>query len=51
MGKLAIIGILVVLSFFINLLYYVTWIMMDHWLVAEEKPGSKPEGLMSKILG
>lgn len=36
MRKLAIITVIVVLSFFINLLYYVAWMLMDQWLVEPE---------------
>lgn len=32
MDKLLVVVVLVVLSFFINLLYYVCWVLMDHWL-------------------
>jgi hypothetical protein len=34
MQKVALVGVLIVLSFFINLLYYVSWMLMDHWLEA-----------------
>lgn len=36
MRKLAIITVIVVLSFFINLLYYVAWMLMDQWLIEPE---------------
>lgn len=40
MNKLGVIAILVVLSFFINILYYVAWMLMDHWLIAPETPAT-----------
>ena len=36
MNKLALITVLVILSFFINMLYYVSWMLMDHWLEAPQ---------------
>ena len=36
MSKLAVIIVLVILSFFINLLYYTCWMLTDTWLLARD---------------
>ena len=33
--KLAVILIIIILSFFINLLYYTCWMLTDHWLMSD----------------
>lgn len=35
MAKVGIILVLVILSFFINLLYYTCWMLTDAWLIAD----------------
>lgn len=34
--KIAVILVIVILSFFINLLYYTCWMLTDHWLLSDE---------------
>lgn len=41
MNKLAVVTVIVVLSFFINLLYYVAWMLMDQWLLTSDEPVEK----------
>lgn len=52
MNKLAIVTIIIILSFFINVLYYVAWMLMDHWLVIPENPteGVKNRDLISQLV-
>lgn len=38
MAKFAVITVIVILSFFINLLYYTCWMLTDHWLLEQDKP-------------
>ena len=37
MAKFCVVIVLVILSFFINLLYYVCWMLTDTWLLSKEK--------------
>lgn len=46
MDKIAVIVVIIILSFFINLLYYTCWMLTDAWLLSEipvEKSAEKPE--------
>lgn len=36
MAKVGVVIILVILSFFINLLYYTCWMLTDAWLLSDE---------------
>ena len=40
MQKLAVIIVIIILSFFINLLYYTCWSLMDTWLISSENNGN-----------
>ena len=41
MSKFGVIVVLVILSFFINLLYYTCWMLTDSWLLSD--PDKKAE--------
>lgn len=36
MKKFAVITVIIILSFFINLLYYTCWMLTDHWLLESD---------------
>lgn len=40
--KLAVIIIIIILSFFINLLYYTCWMLTDHWLMSDVTENTTP---------
>lgn len=40
MSKIGVIVVLVILSFFINLLYYTCWMLTDAWLLSSPEDSS-----------
>ena len=40
--KIAVILVIVILSFFINLLYYTCWMLTDHWLLSDAASNTSP---------
>lgn len=45
MEKFAVIVVIIILSFFINLLYYTCWMLTDHWLLESKEEKAKPNDL------
>lgn len=50
MSKFAVITVIIILSFFINLLYYTCWMLTDHWLLEQDKePDKEPEKPITSV--